>query len=606
MANFNPLVKPSTDLSRNPFDLSRRDIFSAKPGMLLPVMCVDTVPNDYFEVSAASLIKTMPVRTDAFARMKGNFEFYFVRYSDLWPQWHSFITQRNLPTSSYHRGSSFVPYFDRENFLNNISKWCKSADTDSQGINYGLNALRLSDLLGYGAYYDVMPSVGGQGQNIIDDRTYAFNAFRICAYQKIWYDYYRNKWYDTNENLIYCWSLADIGSTSEVPDYNIYNTRSDGYGSPLNNPESSSYSFDIMNSNLFTMRYRQWKKDLFTSVMPSQQFGVVSSVDLGSVSIVNNFKASRTPASVEGVTHPNYPSELYLGTTSASQTLSEDHYRWTIPSAFNVYDLKRAEYLQKWKETILRAGEDLGSQYQGRFGMKPKAANIGDADYIGSFDADVEINPIYQSSDTDTAPLGEVGGRGSAIGQGNIKFHADDYGVFMCIFSILPEAEYDSPIDRCSTMFYREDFFTPEVQDLGLEPVYRYQLDSLGQVTPYSVDSGVSLRIGGSQNDVLGFSTRYSYYKTSIDRVHGAFRSRGMSLSSSRSPSPFASWVMSRKDLAIASGALELNRLYVSPFIDESIFYKTSQDEEDDHFLVDAHFNIKAVRPMHVLGLPQW
>ena len=93
MSNVFQSLKPKASLSRNGFDLSQRHLFSSKAGMIVPVMCLDCIPNDFHEINLSSLVRTMPLATDAFARMRIRYCFGFVPYWQVWHPWNEFITQ---------------------------------------------------------------------------------------------------------------------------------------------------------------------------------------------------------------------------------------------------------------------------------------------------------------------------------------------------------------------------------------------------------------------------------------------------------------------------------------------------------------------------------
>lgn len=605
MASYNPLIKPKAHLDRNGFDLSQSHKFTAKPGMLLPILSIDCVPNDYHEIDLMSLMKTMPVHTDAFVRMKQHFEFFFVPYKQLWRHWHQFITQNQaerISTLVTGNNVPHVPCFSfgdivnrLENFGTTSSGWFK----DSQGIPLFYNLMRLIDLLGYGSI-NGMVEYDHLGKNISLEvnrpdlyNAYYLNVFRAAAYNKIWYDYYRNKWYDNNPDYIYSWNFDDIGNLSTGPqslrDCDIVQQR--GSGVLVGDPDKN-YA-----NGLFQLHYRQWKKDLFMSVMPSQQFGAVSAVDLGSVEII----AERYNSSSNTTPLVQLTDGRLRNATGESQNFN---FNFNIPSAFDVYQLRKAEVLQKWKETTLRAGQSAESQYRGHFGTSSKWIDEETCEFLGSISSDVEINPIYSTAETSQASLGEIAGRGQSFASGKkIKFKADDFGVLMCLYSIVPESEYDSVMfDKANTLSQPFDFFTPEFEDLGLEPVLEWQLGILGDLGQGVVDPTYI-------NTVVGYTARYSMYKTAIDKIHGGFMSIGETSDDiiSQNVGYFNSWTIPRSDLNyLEQDQLTTSQFYISPTIDKSIFLDTGFDPATDHYLVNAHFGIKSVRPMSVLGLPQW
>ena len=72
--------------------------------------------------------------------------------------------------------------------------------------------------------------------------SFTVNPFRFLAYQKVYFDHYRNPLYELNDPSAY-----------NVDSY---------FGAPFDLDEVSS-----------TLRYRNWNKDYFTSLSPSFQGG---------------------------------------------------------------------------------------------------------------------------------------------------------------------------------------------------------------------------------------------------------------------------------------------------------------------------------------------
>lgn len=70
------LLNPTHKPNRSGKDLSHRRVLSLKAGELLPVLCEEMVPNDYFEVDTASLLRTFPLRTAAFLRARVHYDFF--------------------------------------------------------------------------------------------------------------------------------------------------------------------------------------------------------------------------------------------------------------------------------------------------------------------------------------------------------------------------------------------------------------------------------------------------------------------------------------------------------------------------------------------------
>lgn len=623
MAFYNPLIKPKAHINRNGFDLSQRHVFSAKIGQLLPVMSLDCVPNDYHEIDLNAFTRTVAVDSDAFARVTQHFEFYFVPYRQLYHNWDKFITDGHADSHSplfTSSNSGFagvnIPSFSVAGILNNIKTAANFDYTQTTNPAYSWltdvfqipscrNTLRLLDLLGYGSYYSCF---GDNTLKNIDAGIIAsygsqrLNLFRAGAYQKIWYDWYRNKHYDRSSDLVYCWNFDDLAN---IPSGEITNS----------GLRAADFLSDVTYGNAvkslgkyspFIMRYRQWKKDLFTSVLPERQFGVVSTVD---VSIPNfgfeRFKAVNSGAVTDNPTYVHDDSGFkYLSFTDnggyQNSTWQSD--RGPKLTNFDVYAQRKAEVLQKWKENVMRAGYSTGSQYEAHYGVRPEFADENMSKFLGACSAPLEINPIYSTNGANQTSFGDICGRGQMFSNGKFKYkNGTEFGVLMCIYSLVPESDYDATgVDKQNTFSDKFDWFTSEFEDLGPEPVLFGQISNVGPL----VNRG-----GSVSNQVVGYQPRYWCYKTAIDKVHGEFEGAGQSAPDAQLSfvqGVFRHWVIPRFDLQNSPGYMTLSNLYINPSSDGSIFGWTTDNQNSDHYLVNAYFDVKSVRPMSVLGMVQW
>lgn len=69
---------------RNAFDLSRRHMFTAQIGELLPVSYQWTLPNETYRLGYDGKTRTASLNTDAFTRLQENIQYYFVPFQALW------------------------------------------------------------------------------------------------------------------------------------------------------------------------------------------------------------------------------------------------------------------------------------------------------------------------------------------------------------------------------------------------------------------------------------------------------------------------------------------------------------------------------------------
>ena len=118
----------------------------------------------------------------------------------------------------------------------NIIDAAKGLIDNSTGNIFGLplsnDRVRLFDMLGYGI------SSSNYKKFFTVPDSFVVNPFRFLAYQKVYFDHYRNPLYELNDPSAY-------------------------------NVDSSFGAVFDLSTNSSTLRYRNWNKDYFTSLSPS-------------------------------------------------------------------------------------------------------------------------------------------------------------------------------------------------------------------------------------------------------------------------------------------------------------------------------------------------
>lgn len=598
MANFFKNLKPKADLSKHGFDMSQRHVFSLSAGMVLPALNLPCVPGDYHEISVANLLRAMPMQTAAFARCKQVVDFFFVPYVQLWRNWPSFINQRYDPTSSNQTGLPVnTPVFDLGETLSTIVQ-DNEVDglVDVNGFSRLQGALRLLDLLGYGNYYSVYnltdtaeppsaSSINGDINTEADSQlllrsltgTYV-NPWPILAYNKIWSDYYRNPY----------WDSTILPRMFNVDVYSGINFES----SVINVRDAA---------DMFELKYRSWKKDYFTSLLPDSQFGGVSIA-----SLYKDFSLFISPS-------PQTNTQVLSASTSTSQVglrkqdgSSFQSVTFNTDGGVSVLELRKAEALQAWREKTIRAGYRSDDLSMAHFGVHPQFEEDSHPVFLGSMDKPIVIDDVQATAQTEAAvngQLGDLGGKGiSVASDGNVvKFKCSDFGVIMAMMYIVPETEYNSfGLDKDKTLIEPFDYYTSEFQNLGLEAVTAKELN-------------VFSTIERTQNFVVGYAPRYYFYKSAYDKVHGEFAHEHTS-ANSQWRGAFRHWVapLDRfQDCDMQGeylpGMADPYNQYITPSVLDSLFYARYDGRAiTDQFVCDMHFGIRSSRPMSVLGLPQF
>lgn len=419
-----------------------------------------------------------------------------------------------------------------------------------------------------------------------------YNIFNLAAYQKIWSDMYRNYIYDTTD-YVNCFNFDWMVSNS----YDVSDV-------------SASYRNSLSFIQCLLMpRYRQWKKDLFTGTYPSAQFGDVAfqQVSDGSIQqlyngevVGNIFSKLSDSSDAYSVYNVDIKTnrDVELGGRLPSEVLNKFRFNGVGISAL---DIRYTMSMQRYRERLLRSGNRTKDVLEAQYGINSRYIEDDYVEFLGSFSGTLNINKVAGTTNEGDTSIGELGAYANSSIQGKtIERSFNDYGVVMGILTFVPETEYDAlMVDPFNTKSEQFDYYQPDFENLGLSPVFGFELDS---------------RLG---NSVLGYTARYHEYKMAVDKVHGEFHGTYRPLVADvafRYPSAinvesnsgvFSDYVTPR-DVYYMSSNNWLARYYINPKCMNNIFLLAVGDSQDtDPFKIDMNYMVSSVQPMSVTGMPQ-
>lgn len=687
MPNVFNYIKPTEKCARNAFDLGNKHVYSAKAGMIVPVKAIHTVPGDHFEIKISDFTQTFPMNTAAFLRGRKEFALYFIPYKQSWSNFNQYMATREDVYSSNMNAITYEPrmslydilsiclefasvyahdiimpkvYHDRaadhhtldidgsriytplvvtNGFYNKTSTALKANDYlyDVFGYPRWNNVIRKLDMLGYGNYYpfvndflkdyqsaieltqtitqakfeELLNTQIGYAKSKIDKlKTRYVNLYPITSYNKVYYDMFRNSYYEL--------------------DYDVRNYNLDF--KLCNSASTSIVAVQDIPVTFFDIQYHQWKKDLFTAVLPDTQFGAVSLLP-SSGSTGNVVFTSTTTSDDSGrwtSKDGKFPSgeEAYFSNSANNisgkassvvhtHTLSGSASLTGVTTSFDVLALKRAEALQGYRQALLRAGNKTSDVFRAVFGRAPRYDEDAHPYFIDAFGEDIFVDAVVstaetnlEKSDSTSGKLGDLGGRALMNGNsGTIKFDSSDFGIILVVQYIVPQSEYNSyMLDPHLANLTPEDHWIPAFENLGFSPVLGEYLNNLPSQETTNL------------NRVVGYVPRYFEFKSDVDKVHGSFceiaatnilrgtSSNGFNLVE-HVPSfsgELTHWVTPRSDLQATTTTLTRN-FYVDPAVLDNVFLVAADGTySTDQFICNTYLDVKAVRPMSVLGLPNF
>ena len=619
MAHFTGLKELQNHVHRSGFDLSSKNVFSAKAGELLPVYWDIGLPGCTYDINVEYFTRTRPVQTAAYTRVREYFDFYAVPINLLWKSFDiaaiqmgdvSPIQAKDLLNSLTVGGD--IPYcplrdlsiaclYSNGNSALGTSVSVKSGYESIHGFNRGDLNYKLLHMLNYGNFIDPdSGSIGGKNrwfnmQAPLTNSTYTqmfrtnvlVNLFPVAAYQKIYQDFFRWSQWENADPTSYNFDWY-AGSGSLFGSSGLISTI------PANSPYWKR-------DNLFSLRYCNWNKDKFMGILPNSQYGDVAVVDFSSTASSQPLYVQTSSGKVNLVNRtliepPSTDISLKLQTAPGSAVQSNSAIRVDVPavqSNLSILALRQAEALQRYREISQSVDTNYRDQIKAHFGVNVPASDSHMAQYIGGIARNLDISEVVNNN---LQGDGEavIYGKGVGTGTGSMRYSTGSHHcILMCIYHCIPLLDYDlTGQDGQLLVTSVEDLPIPEFDNIGMESVPAVELFNSKSFS------------SANSNRLLGYLPRYYNWKTKIDRVHGAFTTT------------LKDWVAPinndylHKWFASSSGDPTLRPVQwpffkVNPNTLDSIFAVNADSTwETDQFLVNCYIGVNCVRPLSRDGMP--
>lgn len=524
--------------SRNSFDLSHRNLFTAKVGELLPCFVQEVNPGDSIKLDSSYFTRTAPLQTAAFTRLRENVQYFFVPYQCLWKYFEGQVKNMTknanggdisqIATSPFANAKvstemPFISYTALHAYLNKLLNYVDSSANPTELSNPFLynngcwrhaESAKLLQLLGYGNFVQQFKNFSGSKPYSLlhVENAPALSVFRLLAYQKICNDFYTyRQWQPYNA------SLCNID----------YITPDSSSSMDLSSKFSSISVSDLGKSNMLDMRFSNLPLDYFNGVLPTPQFGSESVVSLSQNEDVYTGFDKFQWQTLDGSAFPSgsvSSSNSDRSLTANGKSIEHAHIlpSGSITSSLSIAALRQATALQKYKEIQLANDPDFESQIEAHFGIKPKH-DMHKSRFIGGSSSMIDINPVVnqnlgagQNQDNQAVTKAAPTGQGGA----SFKFTADTFGVVIGIYRCTPVLDYSHVgIDRTLLKTDASDFVIPELDSIGMQQTFQCELFApTSQMTASASDKRKY-----DMSRTFGYAPRYSEYKVSFDRYNGAF-----------------------------------------------------------------------------------
>lgn len=547
-------------------------------GKLIPIFCTDVVPSDRFKIGAECFIQFDPLLAPIMTSCECRLDYFFVPNRILWKNWENFITGGEDGTLQ-----PIKPYFDL----------AKVTGANLNGIG------SLFDYFGVAPAYDTQDFTLSPDEIRSDTRNGHFtpnqqlvDALPFLAYQKIFSDWYRDQ------------------NIDDIPEFKIDNIP-DGE-LDMQDDQTGLYAARL--------RYRRWRKDLFTSALPWAQRGPEATLPLGGEAPVN-ISAKSPLAFVRTLGSSGlYPVDQSVGLSEivsknlrtsggrpgpdaegvaiTADGIAVDHEHsvktatianqlkatadLSEASAITIEELRRLSSVQRWLERNGRAGGRYIEQILSHFGVRVPDFRLDRSEYIGGSTSAMSVSSVLQQAGPETGtPTAQKSGDAMISGFARTRtYNVQEHGWIIALLSVIPKAYYSQGIPRMFTRFDKFDYGFPEFQNLGEQEIRNKEI----------------FAYGANVDGVFGYAPRYHEYKWMPPRISGMMRNvyRFWQLGREFGTLP----TLSPEFLEVTPTGEQKQRIFA---VEDPVSYAFPFD----HFKVRCRFTIHAKRPFARNAVPR-
>ena len=593
-------------------DLSHKIGFTSSVGQLLPIFSDVALPGDEYFLSAdIRLARTMPLASAAMCDIELIVEHFFVPAFLIYQPFGSVVYGINdnfssaFPTSSQFKG---LPKLDLNDLYTKLRARTNAILDKNGQITESPRqaAFRLADCLGLSPKVLAM-----DGTDIATAQAKAVSPvvfpWQLCTYHAIYQHFYR---LDDKEEQDTSWCNLDRF-------YNVGTIPVTG-GSALD---------DVM---WMRLHYRPYKFDYFTGANKSP---LINQLNLLDDNISNNQNLTRMKNWLS-VSENDVQAGSQIGSSISSLGASvpvnvknsvgssSNPTFLDISDAINTASLRALFANEKLLSITSRSKKKYDDQTLAHFGVDVPHDVKHEITFIGRDKVRVDINAVVSQAET-SIPLGELAGMGTASmkGEGH-KFVAPCHGFVMSIYSAVPRYRYIGGLRRENAITDRIDFFQPEYDSLGQQPLFGYECDDSYDTNGNYIPAG----------QICGWEYRYQQFKTRYDRASCAFMRDEFGQMNGNT---LESWMLAKRPFSFDFGAgwiynnTGLMTLYQNNALDPWTIFPTDLNQlmlvnysmnysdiafEDkpwlcysrDPFVLDAEIKCKKVSIMSKYSMPDY
>ena len=330
------------------------------------------------------------------------------------------------------------------------------------------------------------------------------------------------------------------------------------------------------NINDYTLLRRGKRHDYFTSCLPWPQKGDAVTLPLGGTAPIIRSDGGNIGNTAVGVNNSlGVNGQIFADTVTFNantQALAD----LASATAATINQLREAFQIQRLYERDARGGTRYTEILQSHFGVTSPDARLQRPEYLGGGKTPVSMQPIPQTSSTDTtSPQGNLSAMGTVgvSGHGFSKSFVE-HGVIIGMACVFADLTYQQGLNRMWSRRDRWDYYWPALAHLGEQAVLNEEIYTQG-----NADDAL----------VFGYQERYAEYRYKPSHITGKMRSNATG--------SLDVWHLSQDFSALP--VLNASFIEENPPIDRVVALPTEPD-----LLFDWYFDMKCTRPMPTYSVP--
>nr|WNN13403.1 MAG: major capsid protein [Microviridae sp.] len=533
---------PQANIRRSVFDRSHVYKTTFNEGQLIPYFVDEVIPGDTFTLNPVEFCRLATPVVPFMDNIYIESFFFFVPSRLVYDKWVNLCGEQENPEDST---DYLVPTVSLTGDMTN----------------------KIPDYMG-------IACASGSFNNI------SVNCLPFRAYWLIWNEWFRD------ENLQKSVKISK-GETNTVFEPMGQSTANPNYGLPSGV------------SNWFDPAPRGKRYDYFCGALPWPQKGEAVDLPLGSTASISgvtalgnsnqHFGTLNKPFTgaydltrdadftVYSSSQSSFAGDFTASSIAKMPTISSP---WTVDlssaTAITINSLRQAFMLQRYYEIDARGGTRYTEKLQAHFGVTNPDARLQRPEFLGSHSSMMNINPVTQTSSTDsTTPQGNL----AAFGLNAQRYHAftksfSEFGYVIGLINVRADLTYQQGVNKMWLRSDVLDFYWPSFAHLGEQTIQNIEIYCQGN---------------DDDKKVFGYQERYAEYRYKPSLITGQFRSTYKQ--------PLDIWHLSQKFASLPTLSDEF--IQDHPPISRVVAVPTYP-----HFLLDVKFNLKCIRPMPMFGIP--